>query len=215
MEKLERRIQILKMLQGKEMRTSEIAEKFDVDERTIRTDLEALRDGLDIFGVKIQIESKHYEGNPKQYYKSTVHPIILALNASELFALLKLLEKSIIDDDNEVYKHVFNQVYSQITDYAEKLFAGKLKGEYKKEDIINILEEEAFANSKDYKLIFWEKSGRLIDINYFDENQKDITKKARLLHRKGNILKIEDANGNVSEINYNDVMIDWAGQEYK
>lgn len=33
-----RRIEILKVLQGKEMRTGELAEYFGVDERTIRSD---------------------------------------------------------------------------------------------------------------------------------------------------------------------------------
>ena len=104
------------------MRAGEIAEHFGVDERTIRTDIEQLREGLDVFGVKIKIESKHYDGNPKQYYKSTVHPVMLALNASELFALLKLLENTFTEKtEGEVYRHIFDMVYSQITDYAENL----------------------------------------------------------------------------------------------
>lgn len=101
LEPFERRVEILKLLQGKEMRTSEIAENFGVDERTIRTDMQALRDGIDILGIKIKIESKH-PGKQKHYYKSTVHPILLALNLSELFALLKLLENAILQDRGEI-----------------------------------------------------------------------------------------------------------------
>jgi len=39
LEPFERRIEILKLLQGREMRTSEIAEYFGVEERTIRSDI--------------------------------------------------------------------------------------------------------------------------------------------------------------------------------
>ncbi|NLO90346.1 MAG: HTH domain-containing protein [Clostridia bacterium] len=109
LEPFERRIEILKLLQGREMRTGEIAEYFDVDERTIRSDIKALRDGMDILGIKI--ESKH-QGSQKHYYKSTVHPILLALNLSELYALLKLLENAMLKRKGEIYKHIFQQVYS-------------------------------------------------------------------------------------------------------
>ena len=57
---LDRRIEILKLLQGKKMRTGEIAEHFGVDERTIQSDLREMRDGLNFFGVKMKIESKHF-----------------------------------------------------------------------------------------------------------------------------------------------------------
>ena len=137
LESLERRLEILKLLQDKELRTSEIATHFNVDERTIRKDISALREGMNVFGVKIKIESKHYDGNPKHYYKSTVHPIMMALNLSELFALLKLLEDARKQCTGEVYTHIFNIVYNQITDYAEKMIADKLKDKYEKSDVKN------------------------------------------------------------------------------
>jgi len=137
-DKLKRRIEILRLLQGKEMRTRDIAEYFGVEERTIRSDIQSLRDGMELLGTKIKIESKH-DGNQKQYYKSTVHPIILALNSSELFALLKLLESAALENKGDVYKHIFNVVYSQITDYAEKLIADKLQKKHSKTDIVNRL----------------------------------------------------------------------------
>ena len=93
-EPFERRIEIIKLLHGRKMRTGELAEHF-VDDRTIRADIDSLRMGMDVLGVKIKIESKH-EGSQKHCYISAVHPIMLALNLSELLALLKLLENSII-----------------------------------------------------------------------------------------------------------------------
>jgi len=211
---LERRVEMLKLLQGREMRTGEIAEYFDVDNRTIRTDIQELRDGIDILGVKIKIESKH-DGSQKHYYTSNVHPIMLALNSSELFALLKLLEDTMLQSRGEVYKHIFEEVYSQITDYAEALIAGKLKNKYDKAKIKNLLEEEAFERHNDLKIVYWEKSGRFIEISYRNEEGITVNEKVRLIDIRDNELIIQDKKGKTRPICYNDLVIDWSLVDYK
>lgn len=214
LEPLERRIEILKMLQGKEMRTGELAEHFSVDDRTIRTDVQKLREGIDILGAKVRIESKHV-GNQKHYYTSNVHPIMLALNSSELYALLKLLEDAMMQSRGEVYKHIFEEIYSQITDYAEDLMANKLKNKYDRAEIINLLEEEAFNQHNDLKLVYWEKSGRYIEISYRNEDNIIVNENVRLIDIRNNELKIEDEQGNMRSMNYNEIMIDWTSVDYK
>lgn len=178
LEPFERRIEILKLPHGKEMGTGELAEKFNVDDRTIRGDINALREGMDLFGVKFQIESRH-EGNQKHHYKSTVHPIILGLNLSELLVLLKILEEKSKGSAGEVYKNIFQSIYSQISDYAEDIIERKLEGKYEKTEIVNLLEEEAFEISNDYQLVFWGKSGNFIEITYPDTDNILITEEVR------------------------------------
>ena len=195
------------------MRTGELAEHFGVDDRTIRADIDSLRVGMDVLGVKIRIESKH-EGSQKHYYISTVHPIIMALNLSELFALLKLLENASSKNGGDVYKNIFQGIYSQMTDYAESRIAGLLKNKYDKTEIINKLEEEAFRH-KDYKLIFWLKSGRFIEISYFDEDNKLFNEKLKLLDFDGDMLKVVGEDGKQRLLDYNDIVIDWSEVEYK
>ena len=212
-EPFERRIEIIKLLHGKKMRTGELAEHFGVDDRTIRADIDSLRIGMDVLGVKIRIESKH-EGSQKHYYISTVHPIIMALNLSELFALLKLLENASSKNGGDVYKNIFQGIYSQMTDYAESRIAGLLKNKYDKTEIINTLEEEAFRH-KDYKLIFWLKSGRFIEISYLDEDNKPFNEKLKLLDFDGDMLKVAGEDGKQRLIDYNDIVIDWSAVEYK
>ena len=212
-EPFERRIEIIKLLHGKKMRTGELAEHFGVDDRTIRADIDSLRIGMDVLGVKIRIESKH-EGSQKHYYISTVHPIIMALNLSELFALLKLLENASSKNGGDVYKNIFQGIYSQMTDYAESRIAGLLKNKYDKTEIINTLEEEAFRH-KDYKLIFWLKSGRFIEISYLDEDNKPFNEKLKLLDFDGDMLKVAGEDGKQRLIDYNDIVIDWSEVEYK
>lgn len=214
LEPFERKVEILKLLQGREMRTSEIAEYFGVDERTIRTDMQDLRDGIDIFGIKIKIESKH-PGEQKHYYKSTVHPILLALNLSELFALLKLLENAILQDRGEIYKHIFEQIYSQITDYAEGLIANKLKNEHKKTKNSNLLETEAIKN-KDIMLVYLEKSGRFIEISYSNKDGVLVNEEVSLIDiRENNEIIVRNKQGNKYSMNYNDVVVDWTSIDYK
>jgi len=216
LEPFERRVEILKLLQGREMRTCEIAEYFGVDERTIRTDIQALRDGMDILGMKIKIESKH-PGKQEHYYKSTVHPILLALNSSELFALLKLLTTAKSQDRGEIYEHIFDLVYSQITDYAKGLIADKLKNEnkHKKTEISNLLEEEAIKH-KDILLVYWEKSGRFIEISYRTKDGLLVNEEVSLISIcKDNEIIVRDKQGNEYSINYNDVVIDWTSVDYK
>jgi predicted DNA-binding transcriptional regulator YafY len=211
----ERRVEILKLLQGREMRIGEIAEYFGVDDRTIRSDIQALRDGMNIFGVKIEIDSKH-EGSQHHYYKSTVHPIMLALNSSELYALLKLLENEMLQERGEVYKHIFEQVYSQITDYAEGLIADKLKNKYEKTKISNLLEEDAVVRHKNLMFVYWMKSGRFIAISYRNKDGVMVNKEVRLIDiRNNDELIIRDEQGNEHSMNYKDMVIDWTSVDYK
>lgn len=210
---LERKIKILRMLQGKEMSIGEIAEALEVQDRTARTDIDQLRTGADILGVKVKIESKH-QGNQRHYYTSNVHPIMLALNSSELYALLKLVEEAMLQSRGEVFKHIFDEIYSQITDYAENLIAGKLKKKYNKSDITNLLEEDAFSSHIDLKLVYWEKSGRFIDIRYRNEDKTMVDERVRLINIVGDKLTIEDESGKARRVNYNDVVVDWAVVDY-
>ncbi len=217
MEKLkpfERRIELLKLLQGKEMRTGELAEYFGVDERTIRDDVDALRVGMKVLGVNIKIDSKH-EGSQKHYYKSTVHPIFLALNASQLYLLLKLLENAMLQPRGEVYEHIFHQVYSQITDYAEELVADKLKIRYEKSEVSNLLEEEAIKR-KSFILVYSEKSGRFIPVRYRDENGVIVDKEVTFVRfLNDNDVLVRDKKGNEYPLDYNDMVIDWDAVDYK
>lgn len=213
LDKIERQIEILKLLHGKKMRTGEIAEYFGVDDRTIRSDVDELRRGVNILGSVFRIESKH-EGSQRHYYRSTVHPLILGLNLSELFMLLKLLEEKSEGAGGEVYQNIFDSIYGQLTDYAEKIITPNLAKSHMKGDVTNILEESAFARSEDYRLVFWSKSGKLIEISYFDENGSIITTDVRLVDLKDNRLKIEERGCQSRWVDYGDIVVDWSKVEY-
>lgn len=101
-----------------------------------------------------------------------------------------------------------------MTDYAESRIAGLLENKYDKTQIINRLEEDAFRH-EDYKLVYWMKSGRYIEISYLDKGNELMKEKARLLDNKGDRLKIEGEDGKQRFINYNDIIVDWSAVDYK
>ena len=213
LDKIERQIEILKLLHGKKMRTGEIAEYFGVDDRTIRSDIDELRHGVNILGSVFRIESKH-EGSQRHYYRSTVHSLILGLNLSELFMLLKLLEEKSVGAGGEVYQNIFDSIYGQLTDYAGKIVSPNLEKSYTKGNAENILEESAFEQSEAYRLVFWSKSGKFIEISYADENGSIITTDVRLVDLKDNRLKIEERDSQSRWVDFGDILVDWSKVEY-
>ena len=211
--RLLRRLEILKLLHGKEMRVGEIAEFFNVDERTIRSDVSALREGMDFFGVKIQIESKH-EGNQRHWYKSTVHPFFLALNLSEILALLKLLEDASKGDfSGEVYSNIFNTVYAQLTEYARNKLDDRLEKTHCKTELRNILEEEAVRNSMDHALVYLLKSGKHVAVTFLDEG--DSNTEVQIVDINGREIVVRTPDGDERVVEPDDILIDWRSIDYE
>lgn len=118
----ERRLEIAKYLH--EPRTlSEISEHFDIDDRTRREDLQALEDGITVLGSTIRIQKEKKER--KYYYRTTMHPIFLPLNLTEVYALTVYLERALKDDNinSGIIRDISARVKSQLSDYAfNKLF---------------------------------------------------------------------------------------------
>ena len=168
--RLLRRLELLKELQGRKMRTPEIAEMFDVDERTIREDLKALKTGMTHLGVRITLDSKS-QGGREHSFKSTVHPVFLALNLTEVLALLNLLEDA---SDREltgtIYNRLYRAVYFQLTQYAKDRLKGKLAKEYETDSMTNLLEEYAVETSWQHHLQYLIKSGRNVPVEFTGED---------------------------------------------
>ena len=104
---------------------SEISEHFDIDDRTTRQDLQALEDGITVLGSTIRIQKKK---GGKYCYRSTLHPIFLPLNLTEVYVLTVYLEQAINanDPNYDIIRSISSRVKSQLSDYAfSKLFPGE------------------------------------------------------------------------------------------
>lgn len=118
----ERQLEIAKYLHT-ERTTTEIQEHFHIDARTVRSDLQELEEGITIMGTTIQIR-KEKKGR-RYYYRTTMHPIFLPLNLTEVYALTVYLNHIIpeTDPNAQIIRSISNRIKGQLSPYAfQKLF---------------------------------------------------------------------------------------------
>ncbi len=216
---LVRRLEILKLLQGNPMRTADIGDYYrsedaeTVDPRTIQRDLRALQDGFEFLGTTLKI-AEETRGHSLKYYKSTIHPLFLALNLTELTALLKALQWGCRDSDQQVretYRHLLNYVYRQLTDYAKGRLQHVLDVEIPKEPAQNRPEEDIYRTNILYLL----KSGRKVKITYTTEKGDRVTRLGRVRNYKEGIITFRDLEeGSTLSRHSSEIFIDWDEIDY-
>lgn len=150
----ERQFEIAKFLHT-EKTISEIQEQFHIDARTARNDLQELEEGITIMGATVQI-SKEKKGR-RYYYRSTLHPVFLPLNLTEVYALTVYLNRMIKDNDPnaEIIRDITDRIKSQLSPYVlQKLFQEERqtsKNEY--------IYDEELAHRREGIVMYLMKSG--------------------------------------------------------
>lgn len=116
---LQRRIAIIKYMQYHKVTTSEIAEVFMLDERTVRTDIRALEDGIRIFDKDIKYNITHDKWKHCMEYSK--HPVLLNLDMTEVIAMtIGLTEISKLETlFAPQYEKIASEIYSNLTEYAK------------------------------------------------------------------------------------------------
>ena len=185
---LERRLEIAKYLHEPHT-PKEIQEHFDISEETQKKDLRALREGLEAFGTTIKLEE--LKVGRKRYYRSTVPPVFLALNLTEVYAMTEYLQRCMrIDDPNAmVVKSVIDRMKTQLSDYAwDKVFKERrpkrLRNKY--------ISDDTLAKSREGIRMYLEKSGRPCSFYYNGERYHGkIDRRGRILLDNGEQLDAE------------------------
>lgn len=115
-----RALEILKWMHGKNMRSgesmAEIAEIFGVDVKIIRNDFARLETNFKFLDTTIKIDG--FDAS----YNSPVHPVFLAMNSAQLYALfyaLKVLSKDTVLE--KFAEEISTTVYSQLSDFGKNL----------------------------------------------------------------------------------------------
>jgi len=119
---VERQLEIAKFLHTPKS-PREIQERFDINEATVRKDLRELEEGITVLGSTVKIEKK--KQGRKYFYHTTLHPVFLPLNLTEVYALTVYLKRVIKANDvnSQVIMDISNRIKSQLSDYAlGKLF---------------------------------------------------------------------------------------------
>lgn len=153
---LERRLEIAKYLHEPHT-PAEIRERFDISEETVKKDLKALREGLEVFGTTIELDEQR-KGR-KKYYKTTMHPIFLPLNLTEVYAMTAYLEQHISPNEpnSMVIKTVIDRIKAQLSDYAwGKLYEGRIRPDQEN----YYVSDQDLAESREGIRTYLEKSGR-------------------------------------------------------
>lgn len=119
---LERQMYIAKLLQDSNFNTSELANILLVSERTIEDDLAKLRgrdgDPLQVMGQQLIIDFDRDRNGIR--FPSTVHPLFLTLNLTQVIAVLQGLEYQSRIPGYEKYAYfTAENIWNQLSDYAK------------------------------------------------------------------------------------------------
>ncbi|KNZ68173.1 hypothetical protein Tfer_3292 [Thermincola ferriacetica] len=167
-EKTERMIEILKYLHEGPKTREEISAYFSITERTLSDYLNELQRGdYSFLGYSMKINLKRGENT----YDSTIHPVFLPLNLSEVYALtvgLKLTGRKTVFKD--IYDYIADCIYDQLSSYGKRRISEKAKekGIFFDDNHIRAYRfEEDILDSKRQKMFaYFLKSGALCKIEY-------------------------------------------------
>lgn len=114
-----RQLEILKFLHTPAT-TKKISEHFGISEETARNDLNSLKDGIQLYDSLLKVEPETSGREQKKSYKSTVHPIFLTLNMTEIAALTTGLNHLTGQAGMEdLYLPIISKIYHQLSQYAK------------------------------------------------------------------------------------------------
>lgn len=200
----ERQLEIAKFLH-EEKTPAEIQEHFDIDERTMRKDLQELEEGITVLGSTIQIQKEKH--GRKYYYRTTLHPVFLPLNLTEVYAFTVYLDR-VIQDHNPnafVIRNISNRVKSQLSAYAKKRIFPDEEGEF----VLNrYIDDEEMARQREGIYMYLMKSGE--PCRFIWKNKEYIgrirwkDKKYQIELDNGDILdaELEDVDFIIDSLNY-------------
>ena len=142
-----RRIEILKYLHEHHT-TREIASHFGVSPDTITADLNAIREGFDFFGTTLRVSDESIGRERRKYYRSNVHPVLLALNSTEVLALTtKLMQIAEEEGMTDLYNPIIDKIYAQLSGYAKEVLINAIDPEFSGK-VSKV--EEAFRNEEEW-----------------------------------------------------------------
>ena len=169
-----------------------------------------MTEGIDFFGTELKIKLNSYDREGRQTidkdnYHSTCNPIVLPLNMTELFLLVKVIPSMLDDYDlREAYDSIVSKIYPQLSNYALNLIGNP---EFRQKSSIFDFELNSVINNNRNKLIYVEKRGLCRDkdfenITIIYKNGLEITGKINFDDYK--YLVVTGKDGKKTTINYED-----------
>ncbi len=183
--KIEKQLQILKKLHTPETRTV-ICRDYNISDRTFRNyfnggekikllnvefnhQIKEVEQSRDIYldGRNQEID---YKKDNDVFYKSSVHPVLLPLNMTEVYMLtqgiLDILDKDSVE--YEAYKGIAEKIYSQLSEYGIKKL-GENRHNLEKKDVVTYESElEMYERLHKLKFLYAEKSRDIVKVIFED-----------------------------------------------
>lgn len=214
MNKIERQFEMAKFLH-KPRTENEIKNKFDLSDSTLshmfkENKVRFMNVEFPLFKRKISGKNEFVSDSKNAEmldlnipeYKSTVHPIVLPLNLTELYALTNHLLDITKNNPEEykVYKEIVDKIYPQLSEYAKRQL-GDNRHYLKEDGVVKFTnEEDMFVNCIPSILMYALKSSE--NIKFILKEGKEII--GSVYEIDGNIV-IET---NKEEFNYSDIKYD-------
>mgnify|MGYP007069931919 CR=1 FL=1 len=180
---LEDKVKLTKYLHKKH-NLQEIEEFLHVDTRTRQRYIREIKEDntVSFLNVKYPLYIKKSAGRivgdsdgsdneipfESEEYKSTVHPVFLPLNMTEVYALTTHLMKISSVEDKEMYREIAEKIYSQLSDYAIDRLGNNPYHLEKRETVEFISENEMYERDHISKLLTALKAGCRVKITFQD-----------------------------------------------
>jgi len=163
----DRQMYIVKELHEKGRGTAYLEDKLWVSDRTIEEDLTKLRSnaGVSIMGQKITVKGiERQKGNIE--FQSTVHPIFLALNLTQVVVMLQGLQHMAKDEAYRKYALKLSaSIWNELSDYARRRI--KQVADMLSMDLLWYEELDSYSNeelfSTEYECSYEEGAGNILD----------------------------------------------------
>jgi len=180
----ERLVDLLKTLNGG-MTKKQLEEHYSISRKTLEKDIDKLVMGTRIFGQKVRIRDIEREKG-KITYQSSIHPVFLPLNLTEVYYLTVFLRQLSNSKDtfmSSIFRDLANRIYCQLSEYARHkidkkgLQAGIEFPEAEDFELYNGSEDEEkmARKSKESTLTYLWKAGATCTIHLNNENMDILT----------------------------------------
>ena len=192
---LERRLEIAKYLH-RPRNNSDIESQFRISDRTCRKDIKALNDGIKAFGSTICLDIEDNRFGKKEC-ATTLHPIFLPLNLTEVYALTVYLPTVLKRNsvNRQIIMDIIDRIKLQLSDYAYE----KLRIE-KPDNVDNDYnDEEMMARQRRYVIDYLAKSNNTCRFTWRGE---EYTGQVRYMSQ-GYVICLKD--GSILDINPNEI----------
>lgn len=178
--KLEKFLEIIKALHEPNTREN-ICKAFSINDRTFRNyfnNSQPMKVGKVEFSHQIRDEEGSHdvyiEGNinrkieNEKLYRSTMHPILLPLNMTEVYmltnGLLDMLDKDSPEYEN--YRHLASKIYSQLSPYALKCLGDNRHFLENLDKVVYESELEMYDKNKCFGFQYAEKSRDKVKVTF-------------------------------------------------